>query len=152
MISRPDSRHGSAGTVQAREAPLIPGGIETDVKMITPTTYCIAQDHRFPLSFAVDQICLCHVVPSTLPSECFEMGVRGPAAVDYKCVDRFVNALEHVRTQRIVYKMTAGLSIGNDGVDFVNVLRTFDPDLLAMHKPEFGKLGHAVHACAHLQS
>ena len=110
MITRRAFSSGLARRIDGLQMPLIPGGIEADVKVITPTTDCVAEMHGFSYPFRVNQIGRGHVIPTLVPSKRPKEGVRGPAAVDHERIDGFSNLLEHVRTRGSVYEMFSEVS------------------------------------------
>ncbi len=105
MVCVAGTRTGLVRCIDGFQSPLIPGGIEADVKVIAPTTDCVTENHGFSHPFRVNQIGRGHIISTLFPSECPKEGVRGPAAVDHERIDGFSNLLEHVRTQRVVYDM-----------------------------------------------
>ncbi len=99
------TRTGLVRCIDGFQSPLIPGGIETYVKVIAPTTDCVTENHGFTHPLRVNQIGRGYVISTRIPSKRSKEGVRGPAAVDHERIDGFSNLLEHVRTQRVVYDM-----------------------------------------------
>ena len=100
-----------ARRIDGFQLPLIPSGIEADVKMIASTTDCVTENHDFAYPFRMDQIGLRDVISMLVPSECPKEGVRGPAAVDHERINGFSNLLVHVRTQHAVYEIFGETSI-----------------------------------------
>jgi len=96
MIKRRALASGLARCIDGLQNPLTPGGIETDVKMITSTTDRVAEVHGFSHPLWVNQIDRGHVISTRVPSKRSKEGVRGPAAVDHKRIDGLSNLLKHV--------------------------------------------------------
>ena len=100
--------------INGLQSPLIPGGIEADVKVITSTTDCVAEVDGLSHPFRMYQIGRGHVIPTLVPSKRPKEGVRGPAAVDHKHIDGFAYLLEHVRTRGSVYEILNKVSTGKN--------------------------------------
>ena len=105
---------GLARRINAHQFPLIPGGIETDVEVITSTADCVTENHGFTHPLQMNQIGRGYVISTRIPSKRSKEGVRGPAAVDHERIDGFSNLLEHVRTHKAVYEMLGGRSIAKN--------------------------------------
>ena len=120
--------------------------------MVAATTDCVAEDDGLAHSLWMNQVRLRDIVSALLPTEGPKEGVRGPAAVDHKRIDRFSDFLIHIsHTERSV-RLFRRSSTRQYGVKRVNGLGAAHADLFPSNQVKFGQSGHAIDTGIHLDT